>query len=91
MAKEIIYVIGHKSPDTDTVCSAIAYAQYLQKIKINAAAAICGQMNPETKFVLKYFKANPPKKIESATNKTLVLSTTMKKAKWLTARITQRS
>lgn len=73
MAKDIVYVIGHKSPDTDTVCSAIAYAEYLKKFKINAVAAICGELNPETKFVLKTFGANKPKKIETIADKTLVL------------------
>jgi manganese-dependent inorganic pyrophosphatase len=73
MAQEKIYVIGHKSPDTDTVCSAIAYAEYLKKNKINAVAAVCGGLNPETRFVLKYFKANPPKKLASVAGKTLAL------------------
>ena len=74
MAKDTIYVMGHKSPDTDTVCSAIAYAEYLKKKeKINAVAAVCGDLNPETKFVLDHFKIAKPKKMESATGKTLVL------------------
>jgi manganese-dependent inorganic pyrophosphatase len=73
MAKDTAYVIGHKSPDTDTVCSAIAYAEYLKKNKINAVAAVCGELNPETKFVLKTFRINKPKKLESVAGKTLVL------------------
>lgn len=74
MKKEKVYVIGHKSPDTDTVCSAIAYAQYLQKKeKIDAIAAVCGDINPETKFVLDYFKIKTPKKLSNAAGKTLVL------------------
>jgi len=73
MAQEKIYVIGHKSPDTDTVCSALAYAEYLKKCKINAVAAVCGDLNPETKFVLAYFKVPKPKKLESVAGKTLVL------------------
>jgi len=74
MAKNTVYVIGHKSPDTDTVCSAIAYAEYLKKKeKIGAAAAVCGDINPETKFVLDYFKIQKPKKLDNAAGKTLVL------------------
>lgn len=74
MAKEKIYVIGHKSPDTDTVCSAITYAEYLKKKnKIDAVAAVCGDLNPETKYVLDLFKIAKPKKIDRAAGKTLVL------------------
>jgi len=73
MAKDTVYVIGHKSPDTDTVCSSIAYAEFLKKSKVNAIAAVCGDLNPETKFVLNFFKAEKPKKIASAAGKTLVL------------------
>jgi len=74
MAKDIVYVIGHKSPDTDTVCSAIAYAEYLKKKeKVNAIAAVCGELNPETNFVLKYFKVAKPKNLDSVARKILVL------------------
>ena len=74
MAKDTVYVIGHKSPDTDTVCSAIAYAEYLKKKqKIGTVAAVCGDLNPETKFVLDYFKIKKPAKLNSAAGKTLVL------------------
>jgi len=73
MAQEKVYVIGHKSPDTDTVCSAIAYAEYLKKNKVDATAAAGGDLNPETKFVLNYFKVAKPKKMESVAGKTLVL------------------
>ena len=73
MAQEKVFIIGHKSPDTDTVCSAIAYAEYLKKNKTNAMAAVCGDLNPETKFVLNHFKVNKPQKIASVAGKTLVL------------------
>lgn len=74
MKKEKVYVIGHKSPDTDTVCSAIAWAEYLKKKhKFDASAAFCGGLNPETKFVLDYFKKQKPKQLTSAANKNLIL------------------
>ena len=74
MEKEIIYVIGHKSPDTDTVCSAIAYAAYLKKTaRINAVPAVSGDLNPETQFVLDQFKTAVPVKLASAEGKKLVL------------------
>ncbi|MGN0383149.1 MAG: putative manganese-dependent inorganic diphosphatase [Eubacterium sp.] len=59
-----IYVIGHKNPDTDSICSAIAYA-YL-KNAINTDENImylpkrAGQLNEETTYVLKKFGVIPP-------------------------------
>ena len=52
--KDKIYVVGHKNPDTDSVCSAIAYAYYLKKSGKNASAFRQESLNPETKFVLDY-------------------------------------
>lgn len=75
MAKNTVYVVGHKSPDTDTVCSAIAWAEYLKKKnKINAVGAVCGEINPETKFVLDHFGIKKPAKLNSAAGKTLFLA-----------------
>lgn len=53
------FVIGHKNPDTDAICSAIAYADLLQRTQNpDAVPAACGTANLRTKFVLK--KANVP-------------------------------
>ena len=46
------YIIGHKNPDSDSICSAIALAELKQKQGINAVAARLGRVNPETKFIL---------------------------------------
>lgn len=59
--KRTVSVIGHINPDTDSICSAIAYADLKQKItgeKFQARRA--GQLNSETMFVLDYFKVTPP-------------------------------
>nr|MCR5088463.1 DHH family phosphoesterase [Oscillospiraceae bacterium] len=48
-----IYVIGHKSPDTDTVCSAIGYARLLTMLGYPAEAGITMNVNNETAYVLK--------------------------------------
>lgn len=48
-----IYVIGHKSPDSDTVCSAIAYANLLNKLGIEAKAVISDKVNNESAYILK--------------------------------------
>lgn len=56
-----VWVIGHKNPDTDSICSAIAYAELKNKIggrKYEAKRA--GQPNEETKYVLEHFKVEAP-------------------------------
>ena len=48
-----IFVIGHKSPDTDAICSAIGYAWFLQDTGMhNVEAACCGEINARSQFVL---------------------------------------
>lgn len=57
-----VYVIGHKNPDTDSICSAIAYAE-LKNILHGGGycAARAGQINQETQYVLNFFQASAPK------------------------------
>ncbi len=56
------YVIGHRNPDTDAICSAIAYADLLQRTtNPDAVAAACGTANLRTKFVLKKAGVNHPR------------------------------
>ena len=55
------YIFGHKKPDTDSVCSAIAYAYLKNMLGIRAEARILGDLNQETKFVLDYFAIPEPK------------------------------
>ena len=56
-----VYVIGHKNPDTDAICSAIGYAELLRKLGTeNALAARCGEINPRTLFTLKTAGVEPP-------------------------------
>lgn len=56
-----IIVIGHKNPDTDSICSAIAYAK-LKNILTGKEyiARRAGQLNAETQYVLERFKVNAP-------------------------------
>jgi len=70
---EKIYIIGHKSPDTDSICSAIAYSHFLCELGENALASRSGDMNPETEFVLNYFKVSPPELLTDAGGKKLIL------------------
>lgn len=57
-----IYVMGHRNPDTDSICSAIAYANL--KNKITKTSMYCpkraGGVNPETEFILNYFNVPAP-------------------------------
>ena len=48
-----IYVIGHRSPDSDTVCTAIAYARFLNMLGYEAQPRINDKVNNETAFILK--------------------------------------
>ena len=52
--KPPFYVIGHKNPDTDAICSAIGYAAMLRAVgeEPNAIAARCGEISQRTKWVL---------------------------------------
>ena len=55
-----IYVIGHRNPDTDSICAAISYAHLKQALGVNAIPARCGKVNNETKYALEYFKIDQP-------------------------------
>lgn len=61
--KRPIYVIGHRNPDTDSICSALGYAYYKKEKGFNAVAARCGKINNETRYALEYFKVNAPRLI----------------------------
>ena len=55
-----IYTIGHRNPDTDSICSAIGYAHLKQAMGVNAVPARAGQINAETKFALEHFRTEAP-------------------------------
>lgn len=61
MGKTLIF--GHKSPDTDTICSALAYAHLKQQLGMEAEPARLGEVNKETQYALDYFKAEAPQLI----------------------------
>lgn len=63
--KKKILVIGHKNPDTDSICSAIAYTELKNKISKELHVARCaGEINAETEFVLNYFGVEKPDYID---------------------------
>lgn len=59
--KDIVFVSGHKNPDSDSICSAIAYADYLFRIgRYNAVPVRLGEINKETEYILKRFHTEIP-------------------------------
>ncbi len=61
-AERIVYIIGHKNPDTDSICSAIAYADLKTRTThgVQFIPKRAGRINKETEFVLDYFGVEAP-------------------------------
>lgn len=72
---EKIYIIGHKSPDLDSVAGAISYAALKNKIENTDiyVPAILGGINKETEYILNKLKFEIPVKLTSAAGKNLIL------------------
>lgn len=68
-----ILVFGHKNPDTDTICSAIAYAELKNKLEKDVKAVRLGEVNEETKYALNYFKVEKPELVENVAGKEIIL------------------
>jgi manganese-dependent inorganic pyrophosphatase len=60
-----VLIFGHKNPDTDSICSALAYADLKTQLGQPVEAVRLGQLNEETKFVLEYFKQEAPRLVQS--------------------------
>ena len=65
--KNNLYITGHKNPDTDSICSSIAYADLKRQLGIDAIASRNGDINAETAFVLKKFNVPQPIYMNTAT------------------------
>lgn len=64
--KDIIYVTGHRNPDSDSICAAISYAALKNKIgDIPAIPVRLGNVNQETQYILDYFKVKAPEFLET--------------------------
>lgn len=66
MEKALIF--GHKNPDTDTICSAIAYADLKTKLGFEVEPVRLGEVNGETQYALDYFQAEAPRLVETVAN-----------------------
>lgn len=62
---EKVLILGHKNPDTDSICSAIVYANLKQSIGMNAEPIRLGELNGETQYVLDYFGVAVPRLVEN--------------------------
>lgn len=63
---QAIHVTGHKHPDSDTICSAIAYAHLKRKQGLEAIACRLGEINHETSYILNRFGFEEPKVLNDA-------------------------
>ncbi len=64
--EEIVYITGHKNPDSDSICSAIAYADFKNATEdIEAIPVRLGEISRETKFILDYFNIEEPELMET--------------------------
>lgn len=65
---EKILVFGHKNPDTDSICSTIAYATLKTKLGLNVEPVRLGDLNGESQFALKHFHVEAPRFVETVAN-----------------------
>ncbi|ALS22733.1 MULTISPECIES: manganese-dependent inorganic pyrophosphatase [Paenibacillus] len=65
---EKVLIFGHKNPDTDSICSAIAYADLKTKLGQNVEPVRLGEINGETQHALKQFNVEAPRLVETVAN-----------------------
>ncbi len=67
---EKILIFGHKNPDTDSICSAVAYAELKKGLGLNVEAVRLGNLNGETQFALDHFQVEAPRLVETVAGET---------------------
>lgn len=65
---EKVFVFGHKNPDTDSICSAIAYAELKKQLGMEAEPIRLGEVNAETQYALDTFNAEVPRLVQTVSN-----------------------
>ena len=64
--KDVIYITGHKNPDSDSICAAIAYAEFKNKTQDTLAIPVrLGNVSQETQYILDYFGVEAPQFLET--------------------------
>lgn len=71
--KGTIYITGHKSPDSDTVGSSIAYADLLRQLGYDAKAVVLDNINKESEYILNKAGMDVPEILDDASGKNMVL------------------
>ncbi|WP_244834857.1 putative manganese-dependent inorganic diphosphatase [Clostridium sp. BJN0001] len=68
--KDVVYVTGHKNPDSDSICAAIAYAEFKNDTTdLTAVPVRLGKVNQETQYILDRFKVKSPEYLETLREK----------------------
>jgi manganese-dependent inorganic pyrophosphatase len=62
---EKVLIFGHKNPDTDTICSAIAYADLKKQLGMDVEPVRLGSVNGETQYALDHFNVEVPRLVEN--------------------------
>ena len=64
--ENVVYVTGHKNPDSDSICAAYSYAEFKNKTSnLPAVPVRLGEVNRETQFILDYFGVEAPRFLET--------------------------
>ncbi|AUN11629.1 putative manganese-dependent inorganic diphosphatase [Clostridium botulinum] len=64
--KDLIYITGHRNPDSDSICASLGYADFKKQLGFeNIVSGRLGELNNETKFVLDYFNVEAPTLIDT--------------------------
>lgn len=63
---DVVYVTGHRHPDSDSICSAIAFAELKKHLGVNAIACRLGDINHETEYLLEKFGFSKPIYLDDA-------------------------
>lgn len=64
--RDKVYITGHRNPDSDSICAAIAYSEFKNKTqRINAIPIRLGEISRETQFILDYFGVEPPQLVQT--------------------------
>ena len=69
MSNKDVWVVGHKNPDSDSICSALAYSKFKNTINgenVNYLPKRLGVLSEETKFIINYFGVDAPELVEDA-------------------------
>ncbi len=64
--RDKVYITGHRNPDSDSICAAIAYSEFKNKTqRINAIPIRLGEISRETQFIIDYFGVEPPQLVQT--------------------------